>query len=335
MGHPEARYVNLVVHVRNISFFKEEMAERSKRKRIRSMSVPFSILVIPTIILLNYTVAVVAVAVSDSEAPIAKPDCQSKCGKVKIPYPFGIGGSATCYFDEWYKIDCLNSTGNQIPLLKRTLLEVLEISMKQGTVKVKSPITFLNCPSRISGEALNLTGSPFVFSQKWNRFIAASCDKLVFMKSANTTRAACMSICDKKTTDSSCNGMNCCQTIIPSNLMVYRIDFDSLNRGDFCNNYAFLVDQKWFQSKRYSDVALAMDSVPVVLEWNLFHNNLSIKEFGKFKDHEMDVSSTNVSASYCKIENTTSSVFNQTRIRCFCQKGFQGNPYLLNGCQGM
>ncbi|KAF3445048.1 hypothetical protein FNV43_RR14741 [Rhamnella rubrinervis] len=299
------------------------------------MSLPLSMLIVPTIVLLKYTVAVAAI-ISDSEAPIAKPGCESHCGEVKIPYPFGIGGSGSCYFDEWYKIDCLNSTRNVTPLLTRASLEVLEISTEKGTLKVKSPIKFKKCPGKNEGEALNLTGSPFVFSQRWNIFIAASCGKLVSMISEMTARVACMSFCDKNTTDSSCSGMNCCQTNIPSNLMAYTIDFGNLNRGDLCKNYAFLVDQKWFQSRRYEDVAREMDSVPVVLEWNLLYNNLSIKEFGKLIDHEMDLiphrRPVNVSTPYCITENTTPSVFNQTRIRCLCHEGFQGNPY-INGCR--
>ena len=41
-------------------------------------------------------------------APISQPGCKTRCGKVSIPYPFGIGPG--CYMDDWFQIVC-NGTG--------------------------------------------------------------------------------------------------------------------------------------------------------------------------------------------------------------------------------
>ena len=51
--------------------------------------------------------------------PNVKPDCRADCGKVSIPYPFGIGPG--CYMDDWFEIVC-NGTG---AFLKKINVKVL------------------------------------------------------------------------------------------------------------------------------------------------------------------------------------------------------------------
>ncbi|KAL5570852.1 hypothetical protein UlMin_020449 [Ulmus minor] len=272
---------------------------------------------------------------ASGEAPISKPGCTSSCGNIIIPYPFGI--EPGCYADEWFKIFCTDSTV-QVPVLNNTNLEVIEIS-SNGTLKVKNPITFKNCGERKFQEAANLTGSPFVFSQTWNRFTAVSCGVVALMKSADNnhseTIGACMSICDPSSgAATSCNGMNCCQTTIPPNLKLFSTEFDdNRNRGEGCM-YAFLVDRDWLDGRlrKFADILrLQMEDVPVVLEWSLY--SWPTEEFREvLKTRRNDTRWVN-STSYCEIHNV-SSIYNQSRkLRCFCKRGFEGNPYVKNGCQ--
>ncbi|KAL0009085.1 hypothetical protein SO802_010587 [Lithocarpus litseifolius] len=74
-------------------------------------------------------------------ASIAKDSCQAQCGDVDIPYPFGI--EAGCYINDWFAIDCNNQSAVASfpkPFLKSFKLEVLNISLQHGTVRVNYPI---------------------------------------------------------------------------------------------------------------------------------------------------------------------------------------------------
>ncbi|PON89658.1 Wall-associated receptor kinase [Trema orientale] len=281
---------------------------------------------------------------ASSQAQIAKPGCKSRCGNVSIPYPFGIG-SPGCFHDKWFEIDCQNSTTPFLRLTNAQELEVLQIEIEKGTLKVRNPITFWNCgPRKPFQEAANLTESPFVFSQKMNRFTAVSCNVLASMKSAaadsnnSKTVGACMSICDQSITtrETSCNGMNCCQTTIPTNLVVFSTEFvtEHTNRGKKCM-YAFLVELEWFQltrSGKFSDIN-ELEGVPVVLEWRIY--NWTVEEFGPIRNgtnsrgHDSSHSRGHYSNnSYCELGADGA----RPSVQCFCKRGFEGNPYIHDGC---
>ncbi|KAL6287016.1 hypothetical protein ACE6H2_011406 [Prunus campanulata] len=268
--------------------------------------------------------------------PIAKLNCTTHCGiNVSIPYPFGVGPNKDCYFNEWFQIDCNESTGHK-PFLRRAQMEVLNISI-DGTLQVKSPVTFFGgCKGKETRQAPNLTGSPFVYLDRKNMFTAVSCGRLANITSDENVVRGCSSTCDDQSTDSAtyrCGtfGTNCCQTTIPPNISVFTTEIQQRDQIDGCN-YAFLVDQDWFLNNLSSYRAIqGMDRVPVVLEWNISLDNTSHKAFEGFIGTEPDY---NDSTPYCEIYNaTTSSTYNQSSVHCFCPGGFEGNPYLLQPCQ--
>ncbi|ONI06295.1 hypothetical protein PRUPE_5G051600 [Prunus persica] len=291
-----------------------------------------------------------AATTSAASLPIAKPNCTTHCGDVAIPYPFGIGPSKDCYLDKWFQIDCrhTNSTtsanySRQVPFLKSVNLELLSISPFEdgsGTqsVQVKNPITFFSCKGKETRQPQNLTGSPFIYSQTYNTFIAVSCDLFALMRSDHGTLAGCWSICRNNTGGdfSTCyKGIDCCEGFLPSyELTNFSIEIPSNSStsdpmGD-CK-YAFLVDSSFMNNLTNFEDVKDMDSVPVVLDWML-----NVDDYGeRFSEgfREKPDLTGNQSTPFCT--NDSTSQYNRNTMTCICPPGMEGNPYLLQLCQGL
>ncbi|XP_050260506.1 wall-associated receptor kinase-like 1 isoform X2 [Quercus robur] len=253
------------------------------------------------------------------------------CGNVTIPYPFGI--EPGCYIDDWFAIGCNNTLGSPKPFLRRLDLEVLDISL-EGTLRVNYPMSWW-CPRNETKNAtesaanVSLASSPFFFSKSRNIFIAMGCGNLALLRSSDGSIGGCMSVCYEDaihSNASSCNGLDCCKTTIPSDLDVFTADVSG-KYGNFTSakdcNYGSLVDQKWFEENLTNHIEVKkMSQVPVVLNWEINESLSSL------------VMETNSSDSTCQLANGSSLLGNMsTTFTCTCDHGFEGNPYLVDGCQ--
>ncbi|KAL5581537.1 hypothetical protein UlMin_013979 [Ulmus minor] len=270
------------------------------------------------LLLLVIIVCVAMTTASEAAPPIV---CESKCGNVSIPFPFGMG-SKDCYLDKWFEIECNNISHTLV--LKLSQLEVFNISLgdysSDPELEVRSPISFMNCgDKKNSSKPVNLTGSPFVFSSERNSFMAMSCGTGAVINASfqdSIVEIGCSSRCSNRSRTSYC------ETNLPSQLNAFKIDFRISAEDPVQCKYAFVVEKEWFFNHSRNNYASIryMDSVPVVLNWYLNYSSY----YDKFQQSDPPL-------YYCYSYSKTSTI-RWSRFYCFCDDGFQGNAYLPQGC---
>lgn len=256
-------------------------------------------------------------AVSAQERSVAKPGCQQTCGNVEISYPFGIGPD--CSANQTFEIVCNTSINPPKAFLKDNNLELLNISLEAGTIQVNNPV-ITDCADGTHGDQEVFLSGPFVYSSTQNRFTAMGCDNLAIISRQGLSIGGCLSFCNITYRDNNCFGINCCQTRIPpslkfTNASLKSIDTENDQKG--CR-YAFIVDQNWFGNLTDIYSVQSREQVPAVLDWRPYG---SCKSFGAF-----DPSSN---SSVCGRHTWCTN-----QSLCSCLKGYEGNPYLPDGCQG-
>ncbi|RDY02760.1 Wall-associated receptor kinase-like 10, partial [Mucuna pruriens] len=218
---------------------------------------------------------------------IAQPFCNSTCGNVPIPYPFGMG-DPKCYASEWFEIECNSTSEGEKPYLKSNNigLEVISIYLS-GYVLIKNPI--YHGTGKETGIEL---GGPFVYSQYYNSFVAVGCQSAAVLRS-NKTTIGCMSMCyeDRKSGSklnnidvASCRGTYCYEASLPPYLSEYTISCggyisvsNSVTEASGCR-YALIIgnNNKFpYRVLTIGDLKNLYD-IPAVLEWEITNSTLKV-----------------------------------------------------------
>jgi len=270
--------------------------------------------------------------------PDVKPGCQDKCGDVSVPYPFGIG-EQSCAMNDFFFLNC-SSGADGPPELWFGTIPVRNISQLNGTVTVGIPAAF-DCYNKTGNRTHKLSWSitvgsgPFMFSDTRNLFTVIGCDTRAWMTNdVLTYGAACLSICTENVTLSDgdlCSGSGCCQTSISKGLKSLDIStysyYNHTNVSDFnpCG-FAFLVDRS---SLKLSDWPLSRKPknendvyrADAVIEWVV-------------KNETCEQAKADSTSAYACGSNANCTDSENQGYRCLCKEGFEGNPYLQDGCQG-
>ncbi|KAK9199496.1 hypothetical protein WN944_014687 [Citrus x changshan-huyou] len=204
----------------------------------------------------------------------AKERCPNQCGGVNIRYPFGIGEG--CYFDKSFEVVCdNNSTRSPKALLKSINLELSPyMSNGSGLAYISVNISVIRLNRRkstshnINAKGVNLSGTPFSFSQTDNRFIAIGCNSYAQQIDSSWCRPICT--CNP-TQNSDCCNMLCNipqSSIIIKVLDAYSSYVYSQNISQVCTSVS-VVYLDWFFSNylRFPNVLENKEYVSAKLEW--------------------------------------------------------------------
>uniref|UniRef100_A0ACD5ZP14 Uncharacterized protein n=2 Tax=Avena sativa TaxID=4498 RepID=A0ACD5ZP14_AVESA len=271
---------------------------------------------------------------------MTRPGCPDKCGNVSIPYPFGTGEGC---FQEPFNVTC-NETG---AYLASTEVRLLDINLTLGEVRVQNPHISWNCDyangtNSSSGLDILSLDSFHKLSNNKNKFIAIGCATLGLVAGSSKgknqvdflTVNSCYSNCtDASSVDDSteCIGLGCCETSFPGNISSFGtttgpfLDSPAIQSFSPCS-YSFVVEEGWFKFNRsyISSTNFASkyaDGVPLVLDWVV--GNESCSEAIKMGPRYA-----------CQAKNSGCvDVPNGPGYRCNCSQGYEGNPYLEDGCQ--
>ncbi|KAI3973696.1 hypothetical protein MKX01_031116 [Papaver californicum] len=303
----------------------------------------------------------------------SKRGCQSECGNVTIPYPFGIGNGCSLIDSSSivYTIICDTQYSPPKPFINANgdMLEVLSISDTEVRIKNSFTKTYCNVSKNDDDTlldsapygGLNLDNTPFAVSYTNNNLFGIGCDVSEvefwstdsFDSASSSMSRQCESSCEIKenTIKTSCNGIGyiCCEVPIPKGLKMFiarahaiyataNSIFFSVYFPNTCT-IALLAELGHYA---FHPLDLTMGGfnstyknsiIPVVLDWAV-GSNTTCKEAQQI--NETYVCQEN---SYCSdtLKNPNPGeeaiLISNLGYRCICNEGFEGNPYLEPGCK--
>ncbi|XP_031103196.1 wall-associated receptor kinase 2-like [Ipomoea triloba] len=286
-----------------------------------------------------------AIAQTRSNAPIVRPGCPTHCGNLTVPYPFGIGIGSECALDSGFEISCDTTTvSNQGRAIFRGwsgLRFVYNISETQISV-AHSPMLATNC---YDSKGALVRKPPFLLQTYWvlpiqryyhcslspeNKITTIGCDDTLVISQGTNITSTC-SNASQVPHNGACSGIGCCQLPLPKGSnKVYNISMLSASNHtrvwsfNPCS-YMFLGDTSRFRLLGASDFSnpnftrRVVETVPVVLDWAI--GDLSCKEAESSSGYACQAN------SHCVDSGTGFGGY-----RCECDYGYEGNPYLTQGC---
>ncbi|CAK9141508.1 unnamed protein product, partial [Ilex paraguariensis] len=263
---------------------------------------------------------------------MTKPRCDEYCGDVRIPYPFGL--TQDCSLNGYFLITCDYSFNPPKAFYGKGGINVTEISIEQGQMQILNNIGY-QCYDQQNNYFPWLTLGEFTVSSTANEFTAVGCDTSAIVtgfKDDQRYTAGCISICEQKDSivGDSCSGAGCCQTSIPVGLRSLNVTLgrysnnQNITKFSPCN-FAFMVKKGEFNFSlsSFEELRTRAKKFPLVLDWTV-------------GDQTCEVAKKNSSTYACIAENSECipSVKGTSGYRCNCSDGYEGNPYLPDGCQG-
>ncbi|CAD6212203.1 unnamed protein product [Miscanthus lutarioriparius] len=275
----------------------------------------------PTMLILHpYLLLVALTAFSSTPEAESTSGCPDSCGGIAIQYPFGIG--AGC-FREGFELICDRSLDRRTAEARVMLPVAWQCFNSSDSVYAWS-----------DGDVQFNREEVYRISNANNQLVVIGCNTLGYTQSQRSEGndydygyyTGCMSYCNnsKSAMDGACAGIGCCRLDIPPGLTDNRMNFDVYTHkkrlGFSPCDYAFLVDR---DNYTFHTADLKMETntmMPVWLDWAI-RDNMTCDDTKRAESYAC------VSAnSEC---HDSSNGFGYV---CNCSIGYEGNPYIANGC---
>ncbi|KAF8781090.1 hypothetical protein HU200_001065 [Digitaria exilis] len=262
--------------------------------------------------------------------------CQSKCGNVDIPYPFGIGDQ--CAIHHGFDINCKAVDGTERPF--KGPFEVTKISVADAKAWMKMNISW-RCYGQTDTRNMreymlmqNFINTPFRFSETDNKIFVLGCYTTGYMTTLSYV-LGCFSTCYSEREpprNGSCSGAGCCKVDLPKDQVYFKAFFNEYYNTTVGCSYIVVMEEKKFSYKTtYAHSTTFWDDykgqVPVVMNWTI--RPYSCKDAKKNTNSYACVSNNSV----CVDDGIDGS--HSQAYRCKCLDGYDGNPYVKgdDGCK--
>jgi len=283
-------------------------------------------------------------------------DGPHSCGGVDIPYPFGISDAdGNGDFREGFGVAC--DAGK--PVIPVTGGDEMPIPMGNFSIQTAEARVWLPVMWQCYNSSGYRNGSQdytniqfndngvYRISTASNSFFVLGCNTLGYLNPARPVVAddgdnsssssssdvyiGCMGYCNgrQSAVDGVCSGVGCCKASIPPDFVGSWVRFEGINgtNNDWTSfspcDYAFLAEKDYYTfhtADLNMDLHLTPRLMPVTLDWAI-RDSPTCNEANKKQDFA------------CK--SSHSLCFNATNgpgYICKCRTGYEGNPYILDGC---
>uniref|UniRef100_A0A0E0QWJ8 Protein kinase domain-containing protein n=1 Tax=Oryza rufipogon TaxID=4529 RepID=A0A0E0QWJ8_ORYRU len=320
------------------------MSLRQENIAISTSTTPLIVLVLQLLLIASADSSRSATA---GESVTMMAGCPGNCGGVGIPYPFGIG--AGC-FRKGFEIICHDD--DAAPFLAgsgNSLIPVSDLSFDPPEARVMLPIGWqcFNSSDKVDGYRgprvdFNRDGV-YRVSHTRSHLVVLGCNTLAYVGSQHrpgvvdsdydhAEYTGCLCYCNDSSSAVSgdCDGVGCCQVDIPPDITDNTVSFDGTysherNLDYSPCDYAFLVEK---DNYTFSTADLRMNKNRTMPAGWAIRDNLTCSQARK--------TAAQVGGYACVSDNSDChDSTNGPGYVCKCNNGYDGNPYLPNGCIGV